>query len=208
MTADELIAEGRKLDKPCLLLRPQGSGPVVAVWYEHDRNEVGAIGHRAWLTVDARQIPGLPASMTGYLSIFTDLELRKGGWVEESASWPQRAGTPLYAQAASVLPPSDAVLARSPAAAQWAASQGADRSSQEVATAVEKYEDVWMQEFPLYLSDDIYAVRGGWHMAWPEGDWHDLLDEQLMVLTLRNSELWVEAWRLRSGEYRVIQRIT
>ncbi len=161
MTFDDLVAEGRKLEKPCLFLRPQGTGPVVAVWYEHDRNEVGAIGHRAWLTVDARQIPGLPASVTGYLSIFTDLELKKGGWVEESASWPKRGGTPLYAQAVSVLPPSDALFARSPAV-----------------------------------------------MAWPEGDWHDLLDEHLMVFTLRDCEPWVEAWRLRSGEFRVIQRIT
>ncbi len=208
MTFEDLVAEGRKLEKPCLFLRPQGTGPVVAVWYERDRNEVGAIGHRAWLTVDARQIPGLPASATGYLSIFTDLELRKGGWVEESASWPKRGGTPLYAQAVSVLPPSDALFARSPAVAQWEASPNGGRDSEEGAAAVERYEDLWMQEFPLYLSDDIYAALGGWHMAWPEGDWHDLLDEHLMVFTLRDCEPWVEAWRLRSGEFRVIQRIT
>ncbi len=161
MTFDDLVAEGRKLEKPCLFLRPQGTGPVVAVWYERDRNEVGAIGHRAWLTVDARQVPGLPASVTGYLSIFTDLELKKGGWVEESASWPKRGGTPLYAQAVSVLPPSDALFARSPAVVQWEASPNGGRDSEEGAAAVEKYEDLWMQEFPIYLSDDIHAALGG-----------------------------------------------
>jgi hypothetical protein len=207
MTFEELIAEGRKLERPCLLLRPHGEGPVVAVWHERNRDEIASTGHRAWLTVDARHVPGLPVSVAGYLTIFIDQERCQGGRVEQSASWPKRAGTPLYAHAASVLPPIDAVFARgSQAVADWLASHGNENFPG--ATAVEKYEDLWMKEFPLYTSDDIYAVLGGWHMAWPEGDWHDFIDGQLMVFTLRDSEPWVEAWHMASGEFRVVQRIT
>jgi hypothetical protein len=199
MTLEELIAEGRKLERPCLFLRPQGEGPVVAVWHERDRDEIARTGHRALLTVDTRHVPGLSAPTAGYLTIFTDHKRCEGGRIEQSASWPKRKGTPLYAHAASVLPPSDALFARgSQAVAQWHPD----------AAVVQKYEDAWMREFPLYSSDEIYAVLGGWHMAWPEDDWHDLIDDQLMVFTLRDSEPWVETWRMRSGEFRVIQRIT
>jgi hypothetical protein len=41
-----------------------------------------------------------------------------------------------------------------------------------------------------------------------DDDWHDLLDERLMVFTIRDSEPWVEAWRTRAGQFSVIQRIT
>ncbi|HEV3303348.1 MAG TPA: hypothetical protein VG055_27090 [Planctomycetaceae bacterium] len=42
MTSEELIAEGRKLERPCLFLRPQGAGPVAAVWHERDRDEIAS----------------------------------------------------------------------------------------------------------------------------------------------------------------------
>ena len=60
----------------------------------------------------------------------------------------------------------------------------------------------------MFFKSDIHAVLGGWHVPMPDTDWHDLLDDQLMVFTLRNSEPWVEAWRKREGAFRVIQRIT
>jgi hypothetical protein len=200
VTPEQLIAEGRRLQRPSLFLRPQGPGPIAAVWHERDRGEIAATGHHCWLTVDASQVPGLPASMTGYLSIFTDQKRRQGGRVERALSWPKRAGIPLYAHPASVLPPVDAVFARgSPAVANWIGD----------AAVAQEYERVWMTEFPLYFSSsDIYAVLGGWHFPWPDDDWADLIDERLMILTLHDSEPWVEAWHLRSGEFRVVQRTT
>lgn len=214
MTSEQLIEEGRRLQRPCVFLRPQGNGPVAAVWYEIDDDEIESTGHRCWLTVDARHIPGLPPSVTGYISVFTDDEECEGGRVEISPSWPARAGTKLYAHPASVLPPADAVFARgSEAVDEWILSQGWERSDRDLyrfkdAAIVREYERVWEREFPIYFESDIYAVLGGWHCPMPDDDWHDLLDEQLMVFTIRDSEPWVEAWRTRTGEYRVIQRIT
>jgi hypothetical protein len=69
-------------------------------------------GHHCWLTVDARHVPGLPPSVTGYISVCTDDEMCEGGRVEVSPSGPKRAGTELYAHTASVLPPVDAVFSR------------------------------------------------------------------------------------------------
>src|SRR5271169_2738822 len=112
MTTEQLIEEGRKLQRPCAFLRSEGTGPVAAIWHEPDDDEIASTGHRCWLTVDARQIPGLPHSVTGYISMFTDEEQCEGGHVKLAPSWPKRAGTELYAHSVSVLPPVDAVFQR------------------------------------------------------------------------------------------------
>ena len=214
MTAEQLIEEGRRLQRPCSFLRPQGTGPVAAIWYERDEKEIDATGHRCWLTIDTRRIPGLTSSATGYVSIFTDEENCKGGRIEAVESWPRRPGIGLYAHEASVLAPIDAVFARgSEAVGEWIQSHGWERTERyndnfPGSGIVDSYERVWQQEFPIYLDDDIYAVLGGWHFPMADDDWHDLIDEQLMVFTLRDSEPWVEAWRTRAGDCRVIQRIT
>ena len=214
MTAQQLIEEGRKLERPCVFLRPQGSGPVAAIWHEWDDDEIEATGLRCWLTVDARLVPGLPASVTGFLTIFTDDRKCQGGRVEINQSWPKRPGTKLYAHSASVLPPVDAVFARgSETVGEWIRSHGWDRTERyndnfKDSAVVREYERVWMREFPLYFDSDIYAVLGGWHWPGADDDWHDLIDEQLIALTIRDSEPWVEAWRARTGQFNVIQRIT
>ena len=125
MTPPQLIAEGRQLERPTVFLRPHGTSPIAAVWHKRDRKEIAETDYRCWLTVDAQQIPGPPASITGYLTIFSDEEGDEGGRVERVLSWPERAGTALYAHTVSVLPPSDAVFARGSAAVgQWIASLG------------------------------------------------------------------------------------
>ena len=50
-------------------------------------------------------------------------------------------------------------------------------------------------------------MLGGWHMAWPEGDWDELIDKQLIVWTFAESEPWIEVWE-DGSRFRVIQRIT
>jgi hypothetical protein len=69
------------------------------------------------------------------------------------------------------------------------------------------YEAVERRENPLYWKG-AYASLGGWHIGWPDDDWHDLVDERLLVQTYMDSEPWVEAWELRSGAFKIIQRIT
>ena len=214
MTAEQLIEEGRKLQRPRTFLRPQGPGPVAAIWHERDDAEIGSKGHRCWLTVDARQVPGLPPTVTGYISVFTEEEKCEGGRVELASSWPKRAGIELYAHSVSVLPPVDAVFQRGSAAVgEWLVANNWQRdwrynNNFRDKVVVNGYQKVWFQEYPLYLETQIYAVLGGWHWPGSDGDWERLIDELLMVLTIRDSEPWVEAWRTRAGEFKVIQRIT
>jgi len=137
-----------------------------------------------------------------------------GGHVEVTPSWPKRTGTELYAYSASVLPPIDAVFARgSEHVHDWIRSHGWERTDRyndnfKDAATVREYERIWFGEFPLYTDSDIYAVLGGWHLPCADADWDDLIDEGLMVLTVRDSEPWVEAWHTRTSEFKVIQRNT
>lgn len=215
MTSEQLIAEGRKLQRPCALLTPERSGEAVAIWHEGDEEEIESSGHHRWLTVDSRQIPGLPTAVSGYVSLFTDENKCEGGRIEITPSWPKTNGTQLYAHKASILPPLDAVFRRgSNAVEEWLLNVGWQRdwrynSNFKDKAVIAPYREIFQQEFPIYSdSDNIYATLGGWHFPGPDDDWEELIDEQLMVMTFRDSEPWVEAWRMRTGEFKVIQRIT
>jgi hypothetical protein len=214
MTTDQLIAEGRKLQKPCFFLRPEPAGEVAAIWHERDEDELESTGFHCWLTVEARFIPDLPSSVKGFVSIFSDEDDCESGKVEVSVAKPKRDGIKLYAHAASVIPPLDVVIARgSDAVGEWLRANDWQRDwryndnfkDKEKAKA---YQNVWFSEYPMYFDSDIYAMLGGWHWPGQDGDWYDLIDEQLMVLTIRDSEPWVEAWRTKSGDFKVIQRTT
>ncbi len=214
VTTEQLIEEGRRLQRPCFFLRPRGDGPVAGIWYESNEHEIESTGHRCWLCVDARRVPGLPSSISGYISIFTNEETCEGGRIEISSSWPDRPGLNLYAHTAAVLPPIDAVFALgSEVVGEWIDAYGWDRAERYNdnfggADIVRGYERVWRNECPVYFKSDIYAVLGGWHFPMADDDWHELLSEQLMVSTIHDSEPWVEAWRTQSDKFRIIQRIT
>ncbi|HXC36600.1 MAG TPA: hypothetical protein VNV43_12045 [Candidatus Acidoferrales bacterium] len=164
------------------------------------------------MTVDARFVPGLVPPMTGFISVFT--KSLEEGRVEISRSWPGRKGTKLYGHPASILPPLDAVFARGSQAVNewlqannWERGWRYNRNFKDKAT-VKAYGEIFFKEYPLYFKSDIYAMLGGWHFPGQDDDWAELVDEQLMVLTFRDSEPWVEGWRMRSGDFKVIQRIT
>jgi hypothetical protein len=74
----------------------------------------------------------------------------------------------------------------------------------------ELYDRYYQQMCPLYGGRDwknTYAVLGGWHFPWPDGDWAELTDRPLLVWTFADSEPWVEVWGNGKG-FEVKQRIT
>ena len=159
-------------------------------------------------------MPGLAKDIAGFLSVYTDEQECEGGRIEVHPLRPERPGTELYATEKSVLPPIEAIFARGSAAVgEWLAANDWPRDERYNANfrdraIVNTYKRQWTKEYPLYRQDGTYAVLGGWHWPCADDDWHRMIDEQLMVLTVKDSEPWVEAWRLRSGLFKVIQRIT
>ncbi len=213
MTADMLIEEGRRLIRPCRFLRPQRNGLVAAIWHARDEEEIDETGYRCWITVDSRFISGLPESVKGFISLFTNETDCVGGRIEICAE-PTRPGIPLFATDEQVLPPLEVVFVRgSEEVGRWLADNQWPRNERYNdnfgdCQVTERYLGEWMNVYPLYLQDGPFAVLGGWHFPNADDDWYDLLDQHLLVLTLHDSEPWVEGWCTTSGEFNVIQRIT
>lgn len=167
---------------------------------------------RRWVTVDGRFIPSFGLHEPTFLTVFSHERRDDEGRVEVTKCWPEQPGVPLYAYPVSVLPPIDAVFAQgSPAIDHWLSSHGSKRTDDFLSSlddeAIQGYEEAWRAESPIFASD-ISAVLGGWHMMWPEGDFNDLLKDQLLIWTLEEPEPWVEVWRTAAGDFKVRQRIT
>lgn len=214
MTPEMLIAEGQRLIRPCVFLRPDAPGPVAAVWHARNYDEVKTTGKHCWLTVDTSFVPGFPVGGSRYMSVLTDEAKCEGGFIEYSERKPVRDGIELRSFPESILPPIEVIFMKgSDVVAKWLASHDWPRHERYNDNfpdrhIVAPYEKQWMMNYPLYRQDGTYAVLGGWHWPCADDDWYRLIDEQLMVLTIEGSEPWVEAWRLRSGTDKVVQRIT
>ncbi|GAA5530241.1 hypothetical protein [Herpetosiphon gulosus] len=116
----------------------------------------------------------------------------------------------LYAQTTTSLPPLDAVLRFGSTAIQaWSkpfcednnwlcADDMPDRS------LVDAYETVYQAQHPRYCENAIASI-GGWHMVWPDGDWAELLEQQLLVCTYAEAEPWLEVWIDRSRNLKVVE---
>jgi hypothetical protein len=214
MTPDMLISEGQSLARPCVFLRPGGNGPVAAVWHELDQDEFQQSGYRCWITVDTQYIPDLPETIGGHLRVFTNERKGHGGRIELDPLPSHRPGLELRAYEELVLPPIEAIFLRgSTAIEEWLVANRWSRRERyndnfPDRRVVNVYEQEWFKGYPLYRDDGTYAVLGGWHFPGADDDWYELVDEQLLVLTIHDSEPWVEAWRLRNGLIKVIQRIT
>ncbi len=193
MTAEELIAEGRKLQRPTVLLLDEGSGNPVGKWYESEEVD----GERCWLTVAVSAIPNAPANLQGYLTVYTSDD-GETGRVEITKDLPPQQGINLFARTEEMLPPLNGVL-------QLGSSAAADAGKDITETYMRK----WQEKYPIYR-DDVVAALGGWHMEWPdddEDDWMDRVNDQLLIFTIRDSEPWVEVW-YEQDEFKVRQRIT
>jgi hypothetical protein len=129
MTPEELLAEGRAIQRACVFLTTKPSGSIAGVWYPYSRAEIEAQGERCWLSVDASTIPGVHDALSGFISVVTDERSCEGGRVDVTTHMPTRDGVALYAYAANVLPPIDAVFARGSARVEASRSKTPSRGS-------------------------------------------------------------------------------
>lgn len=211
LTFDELLEEARRLEKPCVFLRPVGSGPAAAVW-QGTRGR-SSEEFKAWLTVDGETIPGFDSVRFPFIAVFTN-ENDRDGKVEIVSSLP--IGILLYAHQASLLPPIEAVIAFGSARLEpwlqslnWTRDEVLRTGTLPGSPIVDEYVKHYEALHPVYSANtDVYAILGGWH--WPnyDDDWKALTREKLVLMTIRDCEPWVEAWLNSTGDLHVIQRIT
>jgi hypothetical protein len=75
LTLDDLINEGRALERPCLVLRASGPGKIAAVWHPQADSEDEQAFLRQWITIDTSFIPGFDVSDGRFLSVYTDADM-------------------------------------------------------------------------------------------------------------------------------------
>jgi hypothetical protein len=195
MDLQTFVAIAYGLAKPSLELRLNGSGDPVAYWYK-------------------MSLEGAPVVS------FLD----QGAWYEVSLDWdvegrvvavdePNRNGLPLFESKQVSLPPVDAIFLHGGPkidaylqACGWEAAHGLNGNFPDPIPL--EYEKLyWFENCPLYLSPRPEATRGGWCVPWPDGDWQDFKDKELVLWTFRESEPWIEIYR-DGSEFQVKQRIT
>lgn len=176
-----------KLERPCVLLKRDGSADMLAgVWRGEGVVCAPSGPFRHWISVDCRFLPeGFGASI-GVLSVYTNEHDCVSGFAayESTARIQDPGRRALFAHIGRSLPPPDAMCVEDD----------------------EEYQHLWKSNCPIY-SKEIVAVLGGWHFPWPDGDWEHLQDQRLLVWTIEEAEPWVEVWG-ELGSLRVIQRIT
>jgi hypothetical protein len=125
----------------------------------------------------------------------------------------QRGHTKLYAYHGKSYPPIEAVFRLgSPAVRKWLKANkwrpdwGYNDNFKDKKPAKE-YLEFYQRTCPIYHSGRAYAVLGGWHFPWPDGDWPDRIERPLLVWTLEDCEPWIEVWGAGKG-FEVKQRIT
>lgn len=228
MTGQELWGEAHRLARPCVWLRPEGpADDFAAVW-----GGPGVVpppkkgAYRHWLTVGCWSYKeflhrkGLKVGPAqGCLSVYTD-EGDGGVAVHDPRAKLTDAdgGARLYAHAGRCMPPLDAVFRfGSPAVQKWLKAQGWDpkagpNGNFKDRTPVDEYQRHYQELSPVHGSrlgsrQPVYAMLGGWHFPWPDGDWAELVKKPLLALTFEDAEPWVEVWGKGKG-FRVVQRIT
>ena len=212
MTADELISEGRRLQRPTTLLMEvagrRRSGDLAPPQPRADTES--KIGHGLQRKRMKWDIPQCDISLAPWLSIFTHA-VRPGaaGRVETSAQWHPHGGRcTALSRVASSHSNSLSIdrsyrIGRPPAVGEdglpqttWRRDWRYNRNFKDRAI-VEKYEAVQWQEHSLYLMV-LMPTLGGWHRTRLDADRglaRFAFDAKLVLrsnLWLMDSEPWVE----------------
>jgi hypothetical protein len=186
------FSEANNLARPSVQLRTEGPGEPRAYWHGNVHN-------------------GLVASVrwgNHWLDVFTSARGRGRVDVREV---PQTSGAPLFAHAVLSLPPIDVVfmrgsreieahLTRNGWRREWPYN---DNCKDPVARA---YDNHWQTTCPMY-ANGVHAVSGGWPFPWPEGDFSEWVDSDLVLWTLVEAEPWIEVFH-RNGQFHVLSRVT
>ena len=220
LSASDLIAEGKRLSKPSLLLsdKPNG-GAVVGYWRGHREGFEWRPGFEHRITVDCQWLASQGIRVRGSLAIY---DVDGYGWsVPVFTEWlpeaplsalDMRGGTPLYATESFSFPPIEALCLYGGAVVDaWLETLGLERTDYHSARIAhnelgEAYQRIYRQHSPLH-SKSHWAVLGGWHAIWPDDDFYIPREMRLAIWTLKEPEPWIEVFE-RAPNFMVRARFT
>ena len=192
MNLNQFLEEAKKLSRTGLQLTEEVDGEPIAYWH-------------------GLKSTGLCISFLynlKWLNVYTDDN--DEGYVEVSDRSIE-SDIPLYGSIKNFQPPVDAVFLKgSDVVGDYLTSHRWYRTAPYNDNFPDfipgEYENIWMDNCPLYKSD-VTAIIGGWQMSWPDGDFEEFIDHELVLWTFKDAEPWIEVF-LKDGKYTVRQRIT
>lgn len=204
MSGKEVLNQGFNLARECLLLTEASKkDDFIAIWGGEGILSTPSESFLHKITVDFKYIPEIfefkHYTKYGLTSIYTNEEDCRSGIavLDHSVDLRKKSlnGIKLCGCIKKILPPIDAVL-------RFGTFEKYPSKDE-----IETYEEVFQKQYPLF-NDEIYAMISGWHFPWPDGDWVNLVNDQLILCTFKDAEPWVEVWDKGSNGLEVIQRIT
>jgi hypothetical protein len=211
MTANELLAEARRMARPATLLKEAGA-EYAAVWKGSGVAPPPAGQWEHWLSFDTRFLPHNPLGLEGVISLYLCQEdSERFAQVEvvhdPAAVLPEAPdGQRLFAEPYQCPPPVEALFKFGPPhIQQWLQAHDAsaddysarqfDPTSRQALQALEQMVD---REHPFGDRMNCVAMLGGWSVGffWCYGSEEDtpwqLLEKRLVALTIRDNEPWLE----------------
>jgi hypothetical protein len=206
LTPDALIAEGRRLAQPAVALRDKGT-KYAAVWRGTGVASPGAGEWRHWISIDTSFLPDNPRKLKGVISLYEWFadddrmgELKVAH--DPKASLPRKTdGTKLYAKSFNCLPDVEAVFQfGSKPVKDWAKATSWDANAGFNESPIKEYQAEVQSQHPFASGDGTYAMLGGWSWCFT---WCYTMDEKypwnlmkkaLIVLTIAESEPWIEVF--------------
>lgn len=206
LTPDELIAEGQQLARPAVALYDKGK-QYAAVWRGSGVVSPGPGEWRHWISLDTRFLPDNPRKLGGVISLyewyanddrFSELKVVH----DQHATLRKKTdGTKLYAKEFQCLPDVDAVFQfGSKRLKDWLEAISWNHDTDYKRTPVKEYLKLVHAQHPFSVNDGAFAMLGGWSWCFTwcysldeEYPWH-LLEKALIVLTIAESEPWIEVF--------------
>lgn len=221
MNTAQIIAEFRKLSRPCQFLAAANPGDQILGVWGGTKGVVppppGLWEHR--LTIDCTWLARNGFNLRGCLSVYGDA----GGKTQNmftAVNNPQAIlpaefddGIPLSGLEQPSLPPIEDIV-----------SSGQSLIEGRLKALGVSVNDLWKKEFrrseeadrydrdyhescPLEMADTegIYAAMGGWHLMWPDDEAYER-DGRLVLWTFHGGEPYLEVWLTSTGELRVQPR--
>lgn len=179
MNIDQFVVEANRLARAVTELK-EGEGSPMAFWHGQ-----GPTGH--------------PIITFWYQDRWLELHADEDAGYVVSVKEPRHAGIPLVGSLKDSMPPIDTVFRfGSSDVGTYLAEHGWQRdwpyNSNFRHDAAQQYEELWMSQCPMY-SNTVVAVIGGWNFPWPDSDWEECSEMELVLWTLRDAEPWIEVFR-------------
>jgi hypothetical protein len=184
-----LEEELERLAKPSLLLKDHGSGQPLAYWHE----PAWCDGLRPWITLTPTLLEGISKCP---LTLFENETC--GGLVEERDTKNLPPTIPLFAHPEKSRPPACEL--------DFFGNYHLVEEAEHDDYPGSEYEAFGL-DMPI-ARDDVFAIVGGWHRAWPDDDWLELADKRLVLTTVANAEPWLEVFHGAKEGFLVKYRVT